>query len=321
MEQRKLGRSSLSVAPIAFGGDVFGWTTDEPTSFALLDAFVDAGFNLIDTADNYSAWAHNGIGGQSETIIGRWLARNHKRDRVVLATKVGGDMGEGRRGLSKQYILKEVEGSLKRLRTDRIDLYQAHFDDEAAVQRGTLEAFSELIAQGKVRAIGASNFSAQRLRSALLASAEYGLAGYESLQPEYNLYDREGFERELQALCTGEGIGVISYFSLASGFLTGKYRSEADTASSARKSLLQKYFTPRGMRILVALDRVAADLGATPAQIALAWLIARPGITAPIASATSLEQLDDLVAAARLRLDEKAIASLDAASALEPAYS
>jgi aryl-alcohol dehydrogenase-like predicted oxidoreductase len=224
-------------------------------------------------------------------------------------------MGEGRRGLSKQYIVKEVEGSLKRLRTDRIDLYQAHFDDETAAQSETLDAFSELIAQGKVRTIGASNFSAQRLRSARHASAKYGLARYESLQPEYNLYDREGFERELQALCVGEEIGVIPYFSLASGFLSGKYRSEADTATSARKSLLQKYFTPRGMRILVALDRVAADLGAKPAQIALAWLIAQPAVTAPIASATSLEQLDDLVAATRLRLDESAIAALDAASA------
>jgi aryl-alcohol dehydrogenase-like predicted oxidoreductase len=321
MEQRRLGESSLTVGPLAFGGDVLGWTTDEPTSFALLDAFVDAGFNLIDTADNYSRWAHNGIGGQSETIIGRWVARSRKRDRVVLATKVGGDMGEGRRGLSKQYILEEVEGSLKRLRTDRIDLYQAHFDDEATAQSETLEAFSELIAQGKVRAVGVSNFSADRLRLALRAGADYGLARYESLQPEYNLYDREGFEGELQALCLADEIGVIPYFSLASGFLTGKYRSEADTSTSARKSLLQKYFTPRGMRILVALDRVAANLGAKPAQIALAWLIARPAITAPIASATSLEQLDDLVAATRLRLDESAIASLDAASALEPAYS
>jgi aryl-alcohol dehydrogenase-like predicted oxidoreductase len=321
MEQRRLGESSLTVGPLAFGGDVFGWTADEPTSFALLDAFVDAGFNLIDTAANYSRWAHDGIGGQSETIIGRWLARSGKRDRIVVATKVGGDMGEGRSGLSRKYILREVEASLKRLRTDRIDLYQAHFGDEATPQSETLEAFSELIAQGKVRASGASNFSAQRLRSSLRASAEYGLARYESLQPEYNLYDREGFEHDLQALCVGETIGVIPYFSLASGFLTGKYRSGADTAGSARKSLLQKYFTPRGMRILVALDRVAADLGAKPAQVALAWLVARPAITAPIASATSLEQLDDLVAATRLRLDERAIAELDAASALEPAYS
>ncbi len=317
MEQRTLGHSTLKITPLAFGGDVFGWTADEQTSFALLDAFVDAGFNFIDTADNYARWANNGVGGQSETILGRWFAKTGKRDLVVLATKVGGEMDENRKGLSKAYILREVEESLQRLQTDYIDLYQAHFDDEKTPQEETLEAFNELVTQGKVRAIGASNFSAQRLRSALKISESRGFARYETLQPEYNLYEREGFERELAPLCEAEAIAVIPYFSLAAGFLTGKYRSTADLHGRARAGMVDKYLNPRGMRILEALDTVASDLGATPAQVALAWLITRPAITAPIASATSLQQLHDLMRSVELHLDSTALATLDAASAYE----
>ena len=317
MEQRTLGRSTLKVAPLAFGGNVFGWTADEQTSFALLDAFVDAGFNFVDTADVYARWAHNGVGGQSETILGRWFAKTGKRDRIVLATKVGGEMGESRKGLSKAYILREVEESLRRLQTNYIDLYQAHFDDEKTPQEETLEAFNELILQGKVRVIGASNFSAERLRSALEISKSRGWVRYESLQPEYNLYDREAFERELAPLCVAEGIGVIPYFALASGFLTGKYRSEADLQGRSRSGMVKKYLNPRGTRILEALDTVAKNLGATPTQVALAWLLTRPAITAPIASATSLQQLRDLMKSVELRLDGAALATLDAASTPE----
>jgi aryl-alcohol dehydrogenase-like predicted oxidoreductase len=317
MEQRRLGRSPLTVAPLAFGGNVFGWTADEKPSFALLDAFVDAGFNLVDTANTYSTWAHNGVGGQSETILGKWFARSGKRDRVVLATKVGSDMGADGKGLSKSHIQRSVEDSLRRLQTDRIDLYQAHIDDEKTPQGETLEAFNELVTQGKVRVIGASNFSATRLKSALTISESRGLARYESLQPEYNLYDREGFERELAQLCEDEEVGVIPYFSLAAGFLTGKYRSEADLADRARAGTVKKYLNPRGIRILDALDNVAADLGTTPTQIALAWLLTRPAVTAPIASATSLEQLQDLISAVQLRLDPSAVETLNAASATE----
>jgi aryl-alcohol dehydrogenase-like predicted oxidoreductase len=318
MQFRTLGRSDIEVAPLAFGGNVFGWTADEATSFALLDAFVDAGFNLVDTADVYSRWAHNGEGGQSETIIGKWFAKSGKRDRVVLATKAGMEMGPGRKGLSKEYIRQAIDASLERLQTDYIDLYQAHADDESVTQGETLEAFTDLVRAGKVRIIGASNFSATRLRSALDVSASLGLARYETLQPEYNLYDREAFERGLQQACVDERVGVISYFSLASGFLTGKYRSDADIAARARKGMLQKYFNPRGMRILDALDRIASDLNATPAQVALAWIMAKPAIVAPIASATSLDQLKDLVAAASLRLDAAAMRTLNEASAPQP---
>lgn len=314
MENRRLGRSPLTVAPLALGGNVFGWTADEKTSFAVLGAFVDGGFNLIDTADTYSRWAHGGTGGQSETIIGKWFAKTGKRDRVVLATKVGGEMSQAQRGLSKAYILREVEESLRRLQTEYIDLYQAHFDDEHTPQDETLEAFDELVKSGKVRAIGASNFSAARLKSALEISAARGFAHYDSLQPEYNLYDREGFERELAPLCESEGIGVLPYFSLAAGFLTGKYRNEADLADRARAGMARKYLNPRGMRILDALDKVSADLQSKPAQVAIAWLLTRPVVTAPIASATSISQLQDLFIAVNLRLDAQAIQTLDAAS-------
>ncbi|HEY8368142.1 MAG TPA: aldo/keto reductase [Thermodesulfobacteriota bacterium] len=311
---RPLGRSGLAVAPIAFGANVFGWTVDEPTAFRLLDAFVDAGFNLIDTADVYSKWAPGNHGGESETIIGRWFARSGKRHRVVLATKVGSEMAPGAKGLSKSYILRAVEDSLRRLRTDHIDLYQSHQDDPETPVEETLEAYAALVRQGKVRAIGASNYTADRLREALRASEHYGYPGYESLQPHYNLVERRPFEDDLAPLCVEEGIGVIPYFALAAGFLTGKYRSEADLSKSPRGAGVRKYLDARGLRILEALDEVAARYGATPAQVALAWLAARPAVTAPIASATSLEQLTEILAAARLVLDEASMERLDRAS-------
>jgi len=315
MNRRKLGNTGFDVAPLAFGGNVFGWTVDEATSFHLLDAFVDAGFNLIDTADSYSRWVTGHQGGESETIIGRWIAARGRHDDVVIATKVGSDMGLGRKCLRKDYILQAAEASLRRLQVDAIDLYQSHWDDETTPLDETLEAYATLIAQGKVRAIGASNLSADRLQQALDVSARNGLPRYLTLQPPYNLYDRATFEGPLASLCIREGIGVISYFALAAGFLTGKYRSEADFAKSARGGGMSKYLNPRGLRILAALDRVAADKHATPAAAALAWLVDRPGLTAPIASATSVEQLGELIAATRLRLDADAVRALDQASA------
>ena len=315
MNRRKLGNTGFDVAPLAFGGNVFGWTVDEATSFRLLDAFVDAGFNLIDTADSYSRWVTGHQGGESETIIGRWIAARGRHDDVVIATKVGSDMGLGRKSLRKDYILQAAEASLRRLQVDAIDLYQSHWDDETTPLDETLEAYATLIAQGKVRAIGASNLSADRLQQALDVSARNGLPRYLTLQPPYNLYDRATFEGPLASLCIREGLGVISYFALAAGFLTGKYRSQADFAKSARGGGMSKYLNPRGLRILAALDRVAADRHATPAAVALAWLIDRPGLTAPIASATSVEQLGGLIAATRLRLDADAVRALDQASA------
>ncbi len=315
LSRRPLGRSGLELPPLVFGGNVFGWTVDEPTSFALLDRLLDAGFNAIDTADVYSRWAPGHTGGESETVIGRWLAARGGRDRVIVATKVGMDMGEGKSGLSRRWILQSVDDSLRRLQTDYIDLYQAHQDDASTPLDETLGAFATLIEQGKVRAIGASNHSAPRLREALATSDRNGLPRYESLQPLYNLIERAAYEADLEALCVAEGLGVISYFALAAGFLTGKYRSEADLSKSPRGAGVAKYLNERGMRILAALDRAAAKLASSPAQIAIAWLIARPGITAPIASATSLEHLEDLFAAARLRLDAATIADLDRASA------
>jgi aryl-alcohol dehydrogenase-like predicted oxidoreductase len=304
----------LEVGPLALGGNVFGWTIDEPTSFRILDAFVDAGFNLVDTADVYSRWAPGNQGGESETILGRWLKQGGRRDRIVLATKVGMEMGPDRKGLGRAYILKAVEDSLTRLQTDRIDLYQAHRDDPDTPLEETLGAFGELVQQGKVRAIGASNYSGARLAEALRISRENGLPRFESLQPQYNLCERAEFEAELEPVCREAGIGVIPYYSLASGFLTGKYRSEADLSGRARSGSVKKYLNERGMRILGALDEVAARVGSTPARVAIAWLLTRPGVTAPIASATSLEQLDDLVAATRLALDAPALERLDQAS-------
>ncbi len=315
MKKRKLGNSGLEVAPIVFGGNVFGWTVDEATSFALLDAFVEAGFNMIDTADSYSKWAPGNRGGESETILGKWLKRDGNRARVLIATKVGSDLGPGRKGLSKEYILREVEESLKRLQTDYIDLYQSHIDDQSVPLEETLGAYAELIKQGKVRAVGASNYSAKRLVEAVETSAQRGYPRYESLQPLYNLYDRSDFEGELQAVCRERNLGVIPYFSLASGFLAGKYRSTADLAGKPRSQFVQKYLNERGFRILGALEEVAKEKRATAAQVALAWLLTRPAVTAPIASATSLKQLEDLAAAARLQLDGAALERLDQASA------
>jgi len=318
MEKRTLGRTDFAVAPLAFGGNVFGWTVDEPTSFELLDAFVGAGFNLIDTADSYSRWAPGHQGGESETIIGRWIARRGRHDDVVIATKVGSDMGLGHRCLRRDYILQAVEQSLRRLHVESIDLYQSHWDDETTPFDETLEAYERLIREGKVKAIGASNLTAERLVAALEVGARPGYPRYQTLQPLYNLYDRAAFEGALQALCIREGIGVVTYYSLAAGFLTGKYRSEADFAKSPRGSGMNKYLNPRGLRILAALDAVASRFRVTPAQVALAWLIHRPGVTAPIASATSVAQLDQLIAATRLGLDADAIATLDRASAGAP---
>ncbi|CAN7506842.1 MULTISPECIES: aldo/keto reductase [unclassified Variovorax] len=316
MQLRPLGRSGLQVSPLAFGGNVFGWTVDEALSFRLLDAWLDAGFNFVDTADVYSSWVPGHSGGESETIIGKWLRQTGKRNRVVLATKVGKPMGEGKKGLSPAYIREAVDASLKRLKTDHIDLYQSHDDDAETPLADTLGAFADLIKAGKVRAIGASNYSAPRLADALDVAEREGLPRYESLQPLYNLYDRAVFEDALEPLCLERGVGVINFYALAAGFLTGKYRSEADAAKSARgANTTKKYLNPRGLRILAALDAAAKAHGATPGQVAIAWQIARPSITAPIASATSQKQLDELVAAAGLALDAETIAALDAASA------
>jgi aryl-alcohol dehydrogenase-like predicted oxidoreductase len=317
MHFRPLGRSGLSCAPLAFGGNVFGWTADETTSFRLLDVFVDAGFNLVDTADIYSRWAPGHQGGESETVIGRWLQATGKRHRVLLATKVGkpmGGEGSGRSGLSRRWIRQAVHDSLTRLQTDVIDLYQSHDDDAGTPLEETLAAFDELVREGKVRAIGASNYSAGRLAQALAVSAREGLVRYETLQPHYNLVERRIYEDALQGVCAAHGLGVINFFGLARGFLTGKYRSEADLAQSVRGAGVKDCLNPRGLRILAALDAVAAELGATPAQVALAWQMAQPTITAPIASATSVAQLQELLGAARLVLSPAQRAALTAAS-------
>jgi aryl-alcohol dehydrogenase-like predicted oxidoreductase len=317
MQMKPLGRSGLATAPLVFGGNVFGWTADEATSFRLLDAFVDGGFNLIDTADVYSTWVPGHSGGESETILGRWLKQSGKRDRVLIATKVGKPMaGEGRTGLSPRWIRQAVDESLRRLQTDRIDLYQSHEDDPSSPFEDTLATYAELIRAGKVRAIGASNHTAARLAEALDVSERLKLPRYETLQPLYNLVDRAAFEAELEPLVRERGLGVINFFGLARGFLTGKYRSEADLARSARGAGVKAAcFNERGWRILAALDEAAAALKATPAQVALAWQMARPTISAPIASATSVAQLDELMGAARLSLDAATVDALDRASA------
>ena len=314
MELRQLGRSTLSVAPLALGGNVFGWSADEQHSFDVLDAFVDAGLNLIDTADVYSAWVPGNRGGESETIIGKWLKRSGKRDKVLIATKVAKWVEH--RGLSPLNIRQAVEGSLQRLQTDHIDLYQAHEDDATVPLSETLGAFARLIEEGKVRAIGASNYGADRLAETLKVSSEHKLPRYESLQPEYNLVSRTGYERELEPLVRQEQVGVISYYALASGFLSGKYRSEADLAKSkARGGAVKKYLTPQGLNVLGTLDDIAAAHKATPSQVALAWQMARPGITAPIVSATSVAQLRELAGAVELSLATEEISALNEASA------
>jgi aryl-alcohol dehydrogenase-like predicted oxidoreductase len=315
MEQRKLGNSGIEVAPLAFGGNVFGWTVDEPTGFKILDAFVAAGFNLIDTADIYPRWVPGNKGGESETIIGNWLKRSGKRKKVILATKVGSEMGPNQKGLLKAYILRAAEDSLRRLQTDCIDLYQSHVDDPQAPLEETLEAYAQLVKQGKVRAIGASNYSADRLGEALEVSRRQGYPRYQTLQPLYNLYDRAEYEAKLEPLCLKEGLGVITYFSLASGFLTGKYRSKKDLAGRERGDRVQGYLNERGFRILAALDQVAREKRSTQATVALAWLIARPSVTAPIASATNLDQLNTLIAAPSLKLDRTSLDVLNQASA------
>lgn len=315
MQKRPLGRTGYQVVPLAFGGNVFGWTVDEATSFALLDAFVAHGGNLIDTADSYSRWVEGHTGGESETIIGRWIAKRGRHDDVVIATKVGSDMGLGYRCLKRDYVMRAAEDSLRRLGVDAIDLYQSHWDDDKTPFEETLEAYSRLVQQGKVKAIGASNLNAERLAQALAVSRDAGLPAYATLQPHYNLIERASFEGPLQDLCVREGLGVIPYFSLAAGFLTGKYRGEHDLAKSKRGPGLKKYLHPRGHAILAALDDVSQRLRATPAQVALAWLMTRPAVTAPIASATSVAQLDDVMASTRLVLDGDALRELDTASA------
>jgi aryl-alcohol dehydrogenase-like predicted oxidoreductase len=310
MEKRPLGRTGIRIAPLVLGGNVFGWTADKATSHALLDRFVAAGLDAVDTADVYSRWAPGNRGGESETIIGEWIAAAPgRRDKLVVITKAGAD-----KGLSRKRVLEAAEASLKRLRIERIDVYLAHKPDPGTPIEETLRAFEQLIAQGKVRAIGSSNDSAQQLRAALAAAAAAGTHRYEVQQPEYNLYDRAGFEGELRELCIAEGLGVITYYSLASGFLSGKYRSEADLARSARGPGVRRYLDARGFRILAALDEVARAHAASPAEVALAWLIARPGVTAPIASATSIAQLESLVRATRLALAPQEIDRLTAAS-------
>jgi aryl-alcohol dehydrogenase-like predicted oxidoreductase len=315
MHTRTLGKSNLEVVPLMLGGNVFGWTIDAETSFAILDAFVDRGFNFIDTADVYSKWVPGHTGGESETILGQWFKRTGKRDKVVLATKVGMDLGDGKQGLKKAYILQAVEDSLRRLQTDHIDLYQSHKDDESTPFQETLEAYALLIDQGKVLEIGASNYKADRLASALETADEKKLPRYQSLQPEYNLYERQDYETNLAPAAAKYGLGVIPYFSLASGFLTGKYKTQEDAKGANRESRVAKYFDERGMKILKALDEVSKDAGAAQASISLAWLLAQPTVTAPIASATSVKQLESLFAAVDLRLDQSALDKLTQASA------
>lgn len=315
MQQRQIGTTDLYMAPIAFGGNVFGWTVDEKTSFSLLDGFTGSGFNFIDTADVYSRWAKGNTGGESETIIGNWMRQKKNRSKIIIATKVGSDMGNGKKGLSKNYIIQAAEDSLKRLRTDYIDLYQTHFDDEGTPVEETLEAYAQLKKEGKVRHIGASNLSPERLKESLLAAFENGLPAYEAFQPHYNLYEREKFEDGLEPVCLGNNIGVITYYSLAGGFLTGKYRSETDLEKSPRGSSAAKYLDERGFKILNALDEVAKQLKTTPATVALAWLIHRPSVTAPIVSATSLTQLESIIKAPDLPITAHEIELLTQESA------
>ena len=312
---RPLGQSPLQVSPLCFGGNVFGWTADAATSFALLDAWLGAGMNFVDTADVYSRWVPGHVGGESETLIGQWLKKSGKRKQLVLATKLGKDMGDGKVGLHPKYIKQAVDASLTRLQTDYIDLYQTHDDDPAIPFEDVLGTVGDLIQAGKVRAIGASNYSAARLAEALDCSERHRLARFDSLQPLYNLYDRAVFEKELQPLCVARNVGVINFYALAAGFLTGKYRSEADASKSARGAKTTSlYLNPRGLRILDALEQVASQYQAQLGEVAIAWLLTRPGIAAPIASATSLEQLQSLVNAATLQLDDTALALLNAAS-------
>lgn len=315
MQHRPLGRTGISIAPLVFGGNVFGWTADKQTSFDLLDRFFDAGFNGIDTADVYSRWAPGHSGGESEAVIGEWMTSRGNRDRVVLVTKVGSDMGSGKRDLSEDYILRAVDDSLRRLQTDVIDVYLSHWPDPDTPYEETLGAYGKLLKAGKVRSIGCSNLDADQLRDALDAAKENDLPRYEVLQPELNLYDRENFDGPLSRLASDEGLGVITYFGLARGFLSGKYRGEVDLAQSERGTSIGRYLNPRGFAILAALDTVAEKHGAAPAEVALAWLVARKDVTAPIASATNLDQLNSLIRSTELKLDEDDMKTLERASA------
>jgi aryl-alcohol dehydrogenase-like predicted oxidoreductase len=314
MKKREIGKSGIEVAPLMLGGNVFGWTADEATSFKILDAFVAAGLDFIDTADSYSTWVPGHQGGESETIIGNWFKRSGKRDKIVIATKVGSEIPGQGKGLSKAWITRQVEASLQRLQTDHIDLYQSHRDDPNTPVEETLEAYAQLVQQGKVRVIGCSNFTAERTRESMAASGKHGWPRYESLQPHYNLFERAAYETTLEPLALQEKLAVVPYYSLASGFLTGKYRSQDDLGKSPRGQAVKKYLNDRGFRILQALDQVAERHQTKPAQVALAWLMTRPSITAPIASATSAEQLNELAQATRLELDHESIEKLNRAS-------
>ena len=315
MKKRKLGKTGLEISPLVFGGNVFGWTADQATSFKLLDAFLAAGFNAVDTADVYSTWAPGHMGGESETILGEWIKQRGNRNRVIIATKVGAEMGDKSKGLSRSHIVRSAENSLRRLHTDYIDLYQSHIDDSSAPLEETLRAYEELMKQGKARAIGASNYKDYRLEAALEISRKKGLPEYQTLQPNYSLVERAEYENNLEQLCLREGLAVINYFPLAAGFLTGKYRAESDATGKPRARIVTKYLNERGIKILAALDQVSKKVNASPAQVSLAWLLARPGITAPIVSATNLEQLTELLASVELALDHDSVALLNQASA------
>lgn len=315
MQTRKLGNSSLNVPVIMLGGNVFGWTLDEKASFRILDTALDLGLNFIDTADIYSYWGPGNSGGESETILGKWFVRTGKRSHVILATKLGKPMGEGKKGLSGRYMKQAVEDSLKRLQTDFIDLYQSHMDDPETPLEETMEAFTQLVKEGKVRVIGASNYSGRRLRESLDLSRKYQLESYQSIQPHYNLVERASYEKEISSVVKESGIGVIPYYSLASGFLSGKYRTLDDTRGKARGQGAAKYITPDGLAVLEVLDEIAEEYNSNPARVSLAWLIAQPGITAPIASATTESQLQDLVEATKLNLQPGSIEKLTSVSA------
>ncbi|MFY9969773.1 MAG: aldo/keto reductase [Roseiarcus sp.] len=315
MQLRRLGRTDLNIAPVVLGGNVFGWTADKATSFAVLDRFAAAGLSAVDTADAYSSWVPGNHGGESETIIGEWMKARGTRGRTIVITKVGSPMGKGKEGLSARYIEEAVEASLRRLQTDVIDLYLSHWPDQATPFDETLGAYQRLIEKGKIRWCGGSNLTVALLEAAIAAAKARGGPRYEVLQPEYNLADRHGFENGLADLCLREDIGVITYFSLAKGFLSGKYRSEEDLTKSPRGGGVKAYLNPRGFRILDALEATAKRHKAKPAEVALAWLIARPAVTAPIASATSIEQVDSLVRATELTLSDTDMAALNEAGA------
>jgi aryl-alcohol dehydrogenase-like predicted oxidoreductase len=314
MTKRHLGRTEILISPLVLGGNVFGWTADRERSFAILDRFADAGFETIDTADSYARWAPGNSGGESESIVGEWMASRGLRKRMIVITKVGSEMGPGMKGLSAAYIARAVDASLRRLRTDYIDVYLSHWPDPSVPYEETLGAYQSLLAGGKVRAIGASNLDAGQLRESLDVAMAQKLPRYDVLQPHYNLYDRSGFDGALRDLVRAENIGVVTYFSLARGFLSGKYRREADLGQSPRGASIKAYLNERGLRILAALDNVSQGHAARPAEVALAWLMAQPDVTAPIASATSLEQLEELIRSTTLRLTADDLKTLDAAS-------